>query len=189
MNTEKIKAVFKAFKWIATATSVLIAVFFAIACVVFIPMIFLNANLTVEAGGLLGFFFDVLRDGAAPVTSRDLVLLVLPRFATLLLMFSLSVKARVFFRRGENEGALFFGGSKPLIVSMAVTSFLLAALPAVLTNTAKSTVTSPELFNITQTDQSGWVFLAAMLLFLSFFASKGKSEKAETPDCTSEEQI
>ncbi len=182
MNEEKTKKVFKAFKWLSAVSAIVCAAMFVLAGVVFVPMIFLKENLTVEAGGLLGFFIDVLQEGETPVTSRDLWLLIFPRLAAVLLMFCLSAKANIFFKRGEKEGKLFFPGSKQIAVSGATTSFLLAVIPFVLSNTAKVTVTSPELFSIVQTDRTGWLFLAAGLLAFALVSpNMKKDEKNSEP--------
>ncbi len=190
MDEGKIKKVFKTFKWISAVAAVLSGLFLIAACIAFVPMFFLKDRLTVEAGGLLGFFIEVLREGAAPVSSRDLALLVFPRLAALIFELCLLIKANIAFKNGEKEGRLFFSGSRQLLVSMATTSFLLATIPNLLTNVAKNTVTSPQLFNIVQTERAGWLMLAVVLLFFSFFASKGRlgakrvSEKNETTKTT-----
>ena len=190
MGEEKIKKVFKVFKWISAVAAVLSGLFLLATCIAFVPMFFLKDRLTVEAGGLLGFFIEVLREGATPVSSKDLALLVFPRFAALIFELCLLIKANIAFKNGEREGRLFFSGSRQLLVSMAASSFLLATIPNLLTNVAKNTITSPQLFNIVQTDRAGWVMLAVVLFFFSFFASKGRigakkaSDKNETTKTT-----
>ena len=184
MNEERIKKVFKVFKWISAIASIACAALFVLAGITFIPMIFLKENMTVEAGGLLGFFIDVLRDGATPVTSKDLALLIFPRLAVVLLAFCFLMKANVGFKRGEREGTLFFSGSKQILISLSATSFLLATLPQILTTVAKTTVESPELFSIVETDRTGWLFLAAALLIFALVSPNVKkddknSEKTE----------
>lgn len=185
MNEEKTKKIFKAFKWISATFAIAFAAMFVLAGAAFLPMIFLKENLTVEAGGLLGFFIDVLQEGETPVTSRDLWLLIFPRLAAVLLMVCLLAKANIFFRRGEKEGTLFFPGSKQLAVSGATTSFLLATIPFVLSNTAKAYVTSPELFSIVQTDRTGWLFLAAGLLAFALVSPNMKKGE-KTSELTEE---
>ena len=180
MDEGKIKKVFKAFKWISAVAAVLSGLFLLAACIAFVPLFFLKDRLTVE----------VLREGAAPVSSRDLALLVFPRLAALIFELCLLIKANIAFKNGEREGRLFFSGSRQLLVSMATTSLLLATIPNLLTNVAKNTITSPQLFNIVQTERAGWLMLAVVLLFFSFFASKGRlgakrvSEKNETTKTT-----
>lgn len=174
MTEEKRKTVLRAFKWISAVLSAICGVFLIISLVVFVPMIFFNEHMTVEAGGLLGFFIDVLQEGAVPVGARDLFLLVFPRLAALIFTFCFLMKAWVIFKRGEKEGTPLFSGSKQILVSISATALMTAVIPQLLTNVAKSTVQNPQLFNITQTDRTGWLLLAAAIFFASLFAPKGK---------------
>ena len=180
MTEEKRKVVFKVFKWLSGVLSAALGALIVISAVVFVPMIFFREHMTVEAGGLLGFFIDVLREGAVPVESGDLLRLVFPRIAALIFTFCFAMKSWVYFRRGEKEKTPFFSGSKQLLVSLSATSLMNAVIPQLLTNVAKSAVESPELFNITETDRTGWLLLAAALFFFSFFAQKGKMKEKAT---------
>ena len=177
MTEEKRKTVLKVFKWLSAVLSAVCGALLIVALIVFVPMIFFKEHMTVEAGGLLGFFIDVLQEGAVPVEARDLFLLVFPRLAALIFTFCFLMKAWVIFRRGEKVGTPFFPGSKQILVSISVTALMAAVIPQLLTNVAKSTVQNPELFNITQTDRTGWLLLAVAIFFASLFAPKSKRQE------------
>ena len=181
MSNNRIK-LFKAFRILATVCAACCGLFMLTALVTFGPMLFIKENLTVEAGGLLGFFIDVIKEGENPIKSSDLVLSVLPRFSALLLLFVFFLKAALSLKRAEKE-EVHFPSAKKSLRSLAVTSFLLVLIPSVLTRVAQNIV-SPFFFNITGTDRTGWLILGLALLFFSFLVP----EKSKNNNST-EEQI
>lgn len=181
MTEEKTVKLFKTVKWILTVAIVLFSLFFVISAVAFVPMLFLNEHMTVEAGGLLGFFIEVLREGEVAISSRELGLIILPRLTALFLMLVFLVQARGFAKRGEKASGFAFPNARKKLVSLSVTSFLLTLLPQVLTGVAERNVTAIELFNITETDRSGWLALGFVLLFFSLTFVNKVSEKNEEP--------
>ena len=102
MSNNRIK-LFKVFRILAAVCAACCGLFMLTALVTFGPMLFIKGNLTVEAGGLLGFFIDVIKEGENPIKSSDLVLSVLPRFSALLLLFVFFIKAALSLKRAERE--------------------------------------------------------------------------------------
>ena len=174
MSNNRIK-LFKVFRILAAVCAACCGLFMLTALVTFGPMLFIKGNLTVEAGGLLGFFIDVIKEGENPIKSSDLVLSVLPRFSALLLLFVFFIKAALSLKRAEREDEAHFLSAKKSLRSLAVTSFL--------TRVAQNIV-SPFFFNITGTDRTGWLILGLALLFFSFLVP----EKSKNNNST-EEQI
>lgn len=182
MSNNRIK-LFKVFRILAAVCAACCGLFMLTALVTFGPMLFIKGNLTVEAGGLLGFFIDVIKEGENPIKSSDLVLSVLPRFSALLLLFVFFIKAALSLKRAEREDEAHFLSAKKSLRSLAVTSFLLVLIPSVLTRVAQNIV-SPFFFNITGTDRTGWLILGLALLFFSFLVP----EKSNNNN-SAEEQI
>ena len=179
MEQERLKKIFKIFRIIATASAAVSALFFLLSLAVFVPMIFIRENLTVEAGGILGFFLDVVKEGENPITSADLVLSVMPRFVQLFLFLLLSLCFASALKKGEKEATLAFCGAKKAFARLSLLSFLSALLPSVLTKVARATV-SRDFFNITETSYTGWLVLALVLLLGSLLLdAKGSSREKE----------
>lgn len=174
------KKLFKAFGILAAVCAACCGLFILTALVTFGPMLFIKGNLTVEAGGLLGFFIDVIKEGENPIKSSDLALSVLPRFSALLLLFVFFLKAALVLKKAEKEEETQFPSAKKGLRSLAVTSFLLVLIPSVLTRVAQSIV-SPFFFNITGTDRTGWLILGLALLFFSFLVP-GKNKNNDSAE-------
>lgn len=166
MEQEKIKKAFRAFRIISIISAAGSGLFLLLVLMTFGPMIFIRENLTVEAGGLIGFFLDVIREGKNEITSADLVLAVMPRLVQLLLFFVFSLRASFALKKGERAGTLGFPGARGAFCSLSAISFLTALLSSVLTRIAQNSV-SKDFFNITATSHAGWVVLGLVLLLVS----------------------
>lgn len=154
---------FKAFRILASICAASCGAFLLLALVTFGPMLFLKENLTIEAGGLIGFFIDIIKEGENPIKSSDLVLSVLPRMVALVLFFVFSLKASATLKRAEKGD---FSSAKKNLRSLSVISFLLVLVPSILTSVAQRVV-SPFFFNVTETDRTGWMILGLALLLFS----------------------
>lgn len=176
LQQQRKNGVFKAFRIIAKISAAASGAFLLLSLMTFMPMIFIKENLSVEAGGLLGFFLDIVKEGENPITSTDLVMSILPRLVHVLLFFIFSLRAASFLKKGEADGSLSFPGSKKAITSLAVISFLIAGLSETLTAVAQKVV-SKDFFNITETSYDGWVVLGFVLIFVSLVATEKQKEE------------
>lgn len=187
MEQERIKRTFRAFRIISIISAVSSGLFLALVLMTFGPMLFIKQNLTVEAGGLIGFFLDVIKEGENAITSADLVMSVMPRFVQLLLFFIFSLRADSALKKGERAGTLGFPGAKKAFTSLSVLSFLTALLSSVLTRVAQNSV-SKDFFNITETSHAGWVVLGLVLLFVSLTVQENEIHTGNTAGERQEEE-
>lgn len=176
MPQKKIKTVFRTFKILSIVSAALSATLFLLIISILGLIVFIKENVSVEAGGILGFFLDVINAGKNSISSTDLVLSVLPRGIQLLLLFVFSVVSAVALKKGENAQSLAFPGAKRAFASLSALSFLTALLSAVFTKVAQNTV-SKDFFNITETSYAGWVVLGLVLLFVSLTVTNEQKEE------------
>ncbi len=187
LQHERIKRVFKIFRVLSIISAVGSALFLLLILMVFGPIIFIKQNLTVEAGGLIGFFLDVVKEGENPITSADLIMSVMPRTVQLLFFFIFSLRAASALKKGESDGTLGFFGAKKAFTSLSVLSFLIALLSSVLTRVAQNSV-SKDFFNITETSYAGWVVLGLVLLFVALTVEERKNQTEQNAEERQEEQ-
>lgn len=183
MTEEKAKKVFTAFEIVSAVAAVFCAAFLAVTVLGLGIIIFLKENLSVEAGGILGFFIDVAQEGQTRISSSDLALSALPRAVSALIFSVFCLKAKSLCKKGKEAGSLFFADAGKKVRSLSVSAFLIALFSSILTRVAQSVV-SNEFFNLTQSDNVGWVTLGLVLLFFSFFFDKenGKNNNQTTEE-------
>lgn len=183
MTEEKAKKVFTAFEIVSAVAAVFCAAFLAVTVLGLGIIIFLKENLSVEAGGILGFLIDVAQEGQTRISSSDLALSALPRAVSALIFSVFCLKAKSLCKKGKEADSLFFADAGKKVRSLSVSAFLIALFSSILTRVAQSVV-SNEFFNLTQSDNVGWVTLGLVLLFFSFFFDKenGKNNNQTTEE-------